>query len=121
MLLLGAVVLLPGCGASGGSGGTTATQTSPAAGIPTEAPAVTGTITSASDDSILVEENPQDQSGSAKILLRLSDDSRVLWASGATAGRADLTTGLKVRAWVTGPVATSYPLQGEAAVVVIDS
>ena len=91
-----------------------------ASGIPTDPPAIQGTITSVSRDSILVEENPQDSAGSNKILLRLTADTRILKSSGAPASPADLVQGLKVRVWVTGPVATSYPMQGQAAVVVID-
>jgi len=103
-----------------GCGGSNSTATLPSNGIPAGPPAIQGIITSINTEGILVEENPQDASGSAKILLKLTGDTRVLRPSGAAADPSDLTKGQMVKAWVTGPVAESYPLQGQAAVIVID-
>ena len=88
--------------------------------IPTDAPTIQGIITATAGNSIRVEENPADESGSDKAMLNITDNTRILRRSGETAGMSDLATGLRVSAWVTGPVAESYPWQGAASTIVIE-
>jgi hypothetical protein len=77
-------------------------------------PSLTGLITNAGGDRILVEENPQDTAGSAKAAVRISEQTEILYSSGARASRNDLRVGERVRVWFTGPVAQSYPVQATA-------
>jgi hypothetical protein len=97
-----------------------------ASGIPGSAPSIHGTITSlrpsGSAGSVLVEENPADQAGSAKASVTVSATTRIYLGQGTTSRRAqfaDLRTGQRVDVWFDGPVATSYPVQAAAAVIVI--
>ena len=91
---------------------------------PTREPDTTGLITHVSDDggTILVEERPQDVSGSAKTSLRITSDTRVwrLDGNATRAGAADLRVGIAVRVWIDGPIATSYPGQAKAGDIAID-
>lgn len=89
--------------------------------IPTEAPSIQGTITAVQQDGrIRVEEQPEEESGSAKAVIRLDEDSRVVYREGGAGGPGELAVGQRVSAWFTGPVAESYPVQATAAVVVIE-
>ncbi len=108
-----AMLLLLGC-ASGCD-----EDSDPATGLPAGAPDITGIITSATASSILVEENPADDWGSAKAFLRLTDSTRVLDGAGNSVGAARLAVGQTVQAWVTGPVGESYPIQATASAIVI--
>src|SRR5512142_1969363 len=93
-------------------------------GPPTREPDITGLVTSISDDgrTVLVEERPQEASGSAKARILITNDTRV-WRLGAMTTRAassDLRFGISVRAWFDGPVETSYPLGAKGADIAID-
>lgn len=90
------------------------------AGIPDEAPSICGVITALSADSLLVEEDPQAESGSAKALMRIQEDTRVLHRDGSTADYSALAIGQTVSAWFDGPVAESYPVQTAAGVIVLE-
>lgn len=92
------------------------------AGAPSGAPSITGTITRVSSGAILVEERPDERSGSDKASLRLTDSTAV-WRQTATgrerASVSDLREGQRVEAWYDGPVAESYPVQTKAGIVLI--
>jgi hypothetical protein len=92
--------------------------------LPNNAPYMTGTITSigrvAEGWSVRVEERPQDVSGSSKGVFRIRAQTEVLRADGTKVRADDLREGQRVRVWVTGPVAESYPVQAPARVIVID-
>jgi uncharacterized protein DUF3221 len=92
--------------------------------LPNDAAFMTGTITAigrvAEGWSVRVEERPQDVSGSAKGVFRVGERTDVRRAGGAAVRAEDLREGQRVRVWVTGPVAESYPVQARARVVVID-
>ena len=90
---------------------------------PTREPDITGTVTRVSDDgtSVLVEERPQDTSGSAKAALRITTQTHIWGADGTPAPATDLRVGVVVRAWFDGPVAESYPLQVAAGHIAIAS
>ena len=89
--------------------------------IPTSSPDIVGTVTSADGERIRVEENPSDQSGSAKASVRLvKGETRILRRSGAEARPEDIRQGSRVTVWFTGPVMESYPVQAKGGVVVIE-
>lgn len=94
---------------------------------PTREPDTVGVITRMSSDgsAVLVEERPQEGSGSAKTSVRIAADTKVWRITSATsapvrAQAADLKVGLTVRVWFDGPVATSYPAQAKASDIAID-
>jgi hypothetical protein len=92
--------------------------------LPNDAPFMTGTITGigriAEGWSVRVEERPQDVSGSAKGAFRVGERTDVRRHTGGSARPDDLREGQRVRVWVTGPVAESYPVQAQARLIVID-
>lgn len=95
------------------------------ASLPTREPDTVGIVTRIADDAstILVEERPQDLSGSAKTSVRITGDTRV-WKLDLPATRAqprDVRVGMTVRVWFDGPVATSYPGQARAGDIAIDA
>ena len=89
--------------------------------LPAEPPYMSGAITAIEPTEIRVEADPGTASGSAKAMLRLTDETRILWRTGEPADRGDLRLGTVVSAWVTGPVLESYPVQATAATIVIES
>jgi hypothetical protein len=93
--------------------------------IPTDPPFMSGTVTSigrvAEGWIVRVEERPQDVSGSAKGVFRVGDRTDVRRGGGGRARSDDLREGQRVRVWVTGPVAESYPVQAAARMIVIEA
>lgn len=88
--------------------------------VPSTAADIRGVITHRSDDRILVEENPDEQSGSAKASVRLHGGTTVLRRAGGAATAADLRQGQTVSVWFDGPVMESYPVQTSGGTVVIE-
>lgn len=82
-------------------------------------PYMRGQITHLSEDSILVEENPTDTSGSAKAVARFASWTRILSLNGDQLSSSDLREGQLVSIWFSGPVMKSYPVQGTASRIVI--
>ena len=83
---------------------------------------VQGPITSISGSAVLVEENPADESGSAKGAFTVTGETEIFRRSGDLQDPAsfdDLQVGQPVIATYTGPVAESYPTQGTAGSIVI--
>jgi hypothetical protein len=83
---------------------------------------VQGTITSVSGSLVLVEENPADESGSAKGAFTVTGETGIFRRSGdlqVPASFDDLRVGQPVIATYTGPVAESYPTQGTAGSIAI--
>lgn len=80
---------------------------------------ITGTITEVGDSEVLIEENPDESSGSDKSYVRVTPDTRITRRSGGAAGFEDLAVGAKVEARFSGPVAESYPTRAEAASIVV--
>ncbi len=91
------------------------------ADIPDEAPSICGVITALSTGSLLVEEDPRAESGSAKAMMRVQAGTRVLHRDGGAAHYAALAVGQTVSAWFDGPVAESYPVQTAAGVTVLET
>ncbi len=85
---------------------------------------VRGLITevSRSAEVVLVEEDPSDESGSAKGQFAVSRETEILEQRGgdlAPVSFEDLRVGQMVEATYAGPIAESYPTQGVAGRIVI--
>ena len=83
---------------------------------------VQGTITNVSGSAVLVEEDPADESGSAKGYFTATGETSILLWSGDLQLPAlfdELRAGQPVIATYTGPVSESYPTQGTAGSIVI--
>jgi hypothetical protein len=93
--------------------------------LPNDAPFMSGTVTAigrvAEGWSVRVEERPQDVSGSMKGVFRVGERTNVRRAGGGAVRAEELREGQRVRVWVTGPIAESYPVQAGARVIVIDA
>lgn len=89
--------------------------------LPEGTPYIRGVVTALDGASLRVEENAGAASGSAKAVLRVTDGTRILWRTGEPAELGDLRLGTRVSAWVSGPIAESYPAQAEADALVIES
>jgi hypothetical protein len=108
--------------------GDDATALDARSGIPARAADISGTLTSVTPSSgdmlsrVRIEEKPDQPSGDNKALVRVTARTRILKRVGSAVRRAavaDLRAGARVDAWFTGPVAESYPVQAEGAVLVV--
>jgi len=93
--------------------------------LPTSPPSIAGTITHVDPageriGSIRVEAVPEDEAGSDKAVVRIEQATQLVDATGRAIAFNDLQVGRKVRAWFTGPVAESYPVQARAATVILE-
>ncbi len=87
---------------------------------------ITGRITSVVPvgnfrGTIRVEANPGSPSSGDKAIVTVTGATTILLVSRAEGEFRLLQSGQWVRVWFDGPVAESYPVQGTAATVVIDS
>jgi hypothetical protein len=89
--------------------------------LPAGDPSVAGQITAASPTSMQVEENPADSSGSAKAVVHITDDTKILLRDGTRLNASDLQVGRRARVWFIGPVLESYPVQATAEFVVLEN
>ncbi len=83
---------------------------------------VQGLITDISGNTVLVEENPADQSGSAKGYFTVTGETEILRQQGGAlvpAAFEELQVGQPVVATYSGPILESYPPQGGAGSIVI--
>src|SRR5688572_24426446 len=96
-------------------------------GAANRSPDITGFVTSVSGRSdgvtVLVEADPSHPSFGDKASVAVTSSTRITRRSlggGEVAAMArDLVPGLQVQVWFDGPVATSYPVQGEAQALAI--
>lgn len=93
--------------------------------IPADAPYIVGIVTAVNQVAegwrVRVEERPHDATGTAKGVFRTGTSTEVRRLSGERVGAGSLREGQRVRVWVTGPVAESYPVQATARLIVIDT
>lgn len=71
---------------------------------------------------VLVEENPDEETGSQKDSVTVTKATRLFERQGGDLARIrfdDLKAGQRARAWYTGPVAESYPRQATASLIVV--
>lgn len=104
-IVLAGAVTLAGCAGQGDGGGGSADQpqASPTASTPATAPDVIGTVTKADGNMILVEEQPG-----------VAERGRKVWvglANADTDAEPAQLVGKRVKVWLTGPCAESYPEQ----------
>jgi hypothetical protein len=86
---------------------------------PGEEPYLSGTITAVGGDplTVRIEEIPGGlDTGGAKAVARVTSRTAVTREGNAVAPGA-LRTGQRASLWLTGPVAESYPVQGEAGAI----
>jgi hypothetical protein len=70
---------------------------------------------------VRIEENPAEQSGSNKAVVRFSAETTVKHRDGAPATTADLAIGQRVSAWFNGPIMESYPILSTVGVIIIEA
>ena len=71
---------------------------------------------------VLVEENPDEETGSQKDNVTVTKATKLFQRQGqglTQVGFDDLKVGQRARAWYMGPVAESYPRQATARVIVV--
>lgn len=93
--------------------------------LPDTPPSIAGTITSVDIDgehlaSLRVEAVPGEEAGSDKAVVRIEQGTELLNDSGQRIGLSHFKVGRKVRAWFTGPVRESYPVQADASMVILE-
>jgi hypothetical protein len=89
--------------------------------VPDGPPAIAGVVTALGAGTVRIETEPDDPGGSPKALVRLTAATVIQRADGRPAGAEALRVGQAVRAWFTGPVAESYPVQATGSLIVIDA
>lgn len=90
--------------------------------MPTTDPAIRGTIQSVSRTesgigAVLIAGPLADGTTLDKAMLSITDKTRVLSAAGEELEPDVLEAGMRVEAWITGPVRESYPVQADADVI----
>ena len=91
---------------------------------PSESPSIRGTIMSITlpetgpGGNILVEGSKESDTQYDKASITLTGDTDIFDADGAPGlSIGDLSEGMRVEAWFSGPVAESYPVQAQAEAV----
>lgn len=98
---------------------TAATAAAPAAA---QQDGITGFITDLSGTTVLIEENPVEQSGSAKAYVEITAETQIFREQGGElvpVTPEDLEIGQLVEATFVGPVAESYPVQATAGSITV--
>jgi hypothetical protein len=120
------MVLSAGAACGNGSSDPTAADPSKSALRNATTPDIHGTITrtnaSSGRQTILVEENPAERSGSLKALTTINATTAIVRRTtqgDRPATIAELLEGKTVDVWFDGPVAESYPVQALAKRVII--
>ena len=93
--------------------------------LPDTAPSIAGTITSVDQQgehrgTIRVEAVPGEAAGSDKAVITIGQGTQLVNDAGQKIPFAQLKEGRKVRAWFTGPVRESYPVQADASTVILE-
>jgi hypothetical protein len=110
------VALSAGCGGSPVDDTWPRTGPAPSA----DAPDLRGIITARAGETIRVEEVPGQGSGSAKAVVGLTALTWITTARGEPLSPDALLVGQRVAVWFTGPVAESYPVQGEGLRIIVE-
>ena len=80
---------------------------------------IRGTVTKVEGNQIRVEATPDEFRG-AKAVVTLTDATTIRKKSGGTLSAGSIRKDQVVRVWFTGAVAQSYPIQAEAAEVIVE-
>lgn len=116
------LTLLVGCGGQTNGTGAGGPTGSPVSVLPGEPATIVGTITRAQDNSVMVEEQPGQETSGRKIVFSLSPATKIVARRGQDfhdITAAELTVGSRVEAWANGAIAESYPEQARAATIVV--
>lgn len=94
--------------------------------IPVEPPGIAGRITRVTGQdnfrgTILVESDPTSTGTGPKALTTVTGATLIVRTTGDEGDFRSLNTGQWVRVWFAGPVSESYPVQGKARAIAIDS
>jgi hypothetical protein len=89
-------------------------------GVLPDTPDLRGVITARAGETIRVEAIPADSAGSAKAVVGLTRLTWITSARGEQLSLDALQVGQRVAVWFTGPVAESYPLQGEGLRIIVE-
>jgi len=92
--------------------------------LPDTPPSIAGTITNVDQagehrGTILVEAVPV-EAGADKAVITIDQKTQLLNDAGQKIGFSQLKEGRKVRAWFTGPVRESYPVQADASTIILE-
>ncbi len=87
---------------------------------PIDGPDLRGTITARAGETIRVEEAPGEESRGATAVVGLTPLTWITTARGDPLSSDALLVGQRVAVWFTGPVAESYPVQGEGLRIVVE-
>lgn len=93
--------------------------------LPDSPPSIAGTLTAVDVQgehlaSLRVEAEPGTAAGSDKAVVHVSQSTALVDGAGQKIGLAQFKEGRKVRAWFTGPVRESYPVQADASTIVLE-
>jgi hypothetical protein len=80
---------------------------------------IRGTVTNVEGNQIRVEATPDEFRG-AKAVVTVSGSTTIRTKSGETVSTGSIRKGQAVRVWFTGAVAQSYPIQAEAAEIIVE-
>ncbi|SHE93229.1 Protein of unknown function [Seinonella peptonophila] len=102
---------------------TACTSTADQVQPPVEQSNIRGTVTKIEGDRIFVEEDPNEQTVSAKADIELGSDTKyyIKQKAGYQEGKkTDINQGKTVDVWFTGITKDSFPLEAKASHVVVD-
>jgi hypothetical protein len=108
-------MLLTACAA-----GSSATPTEPDT-APYMAGRITAIVRAGSSASVRIEANPNSATLGLKAVAQVDGQTLVLLPGRAPGDQRSLALGQWVRVWFDGAVAQTYPVQGTAGTVVVDS
>jgi hypothetical protein len=97
----------------------------PVSRFPTSQPSIEGWVTAINQTgdrtgTIRVEERPTETAGSAKAVVRITPTTEILRPDSVRVDFRSFVNGQWVRVWFIGPVRESYPVQADAATVIIN-
>ena len=87
--------------------------------VTTREPDIRGTVTHVEANQIRVEATPSEFRG-PKAVVTLTPGTAARTLSGRAVAASSIREGQVIRVWFTGAVANSYPLQAEAAEIVVE-
>ena len=93
--------------------------------LPDTEPSISGVITSVDQQGehrgiLRIEADPDPAAASDKAVVTVRPQTQLVDDAGQKVGFAQFKVGRKVRAWFTGPVRESYPVQADAATVLLE-
>jgi hypothetical protein len=128
LAVLAAAMVTTAAACGGGSPGEPDGPGAVNATLPSEAASIIGTVTqverSGAMTRLLVEQVPTRSAGYPIAWVEVGARTRILVRGGGQGTRAgsvaDLANGARVQAWFTGPVRESYPVQADAATLLVE-